>query len=282
MKKEPERRYFALLLTPPAGWLVLFFFIPLAIILLMSFMQRPAQGGPVSWQFDGSAYLRLLNPAFIPVFVRSLMMAGVTTLVCLVLGYPLAYYIAQRPPRLRQWLHFLVLLPLWTNSLLLTYSWLTLLRHQGLWDQFAQTLGLIHPVSIIYTPIAVIIGLVYWYLPFMVYPVYNSIEKMDWTLMEAAHDLGATRFQAFRKILLPLTMPGVVAGSLLVFISALGAFVIPSWLGGDKTLMLGNLIQQSFLQAPQDWPLGAALSISLLILISFGVWLYLRVSREIA
>ena len=172
-----------------------------------------------------------------------------------------------------------MLLPLWTNSLVLTYSWMILLREQGILEMLWQALGWKIP-SILYTPAAVVIGLVYWYLPFMVYPIYASIEKFDFTLIDAAHDLGATRFQAFRKVLLPLTMPGVAAGSLLVFITSLGAFVVPALLGGDKQLMLGNLIQQRFLSTPQDWPLGAALSLAMMLIMGLGIWLYFRLSRE--
>ncbi|MBI3659345.1 ABC transporter permease, partial [Candidatus Acetothermia bacterium] len=149
-------------------------------------------------------------------------------------------------------------------------------------DSLLHALGFAEPISLLYTPTAVVIGLVYWYLPFMVYPIYGSIEKFDFTLIEAAHDLGATRFQAFRKVLLPLTMPGVMAGSLLVFISALGTFVVPALLGGDKTLMWGNLIQQRFLSTPQDWPLGAALSLAMMLFMSVGIWFYFRVNRESA
>lgn len=279
MEKQRERGQLALLLLPSTLWLGLFFLAPLGIILVISLVQR---GGPVAWQLDGSAYVRLLDPLHLKIFLRSLTLAVLTTFVCLLVGYPLAYYIAQRPPRLRHLLHFFVLLPLWANSLVLTYAWMVLLRPEGFFDSLLHALGFAEPISLLYTPTAVVIGLVYWYLPFMVYPLYGSIEKFDFTLIEAAHDLGATRFQAFRKVLLPLTMPGVMAGSLLVFISALGTFVVPALLGGDKTLMWGNLIQQRFLSTPQDWPLGAALSLAMMLFMSVGIWFYFRVNRESA
>jgi len=279
MEKQRERGQLALLLLPSTLWLGLFFLAPLGIILVISLVQR---GGPVAWQLDGSTYVRLLDPLYLKIFLRSLTLAVLTTFICLLVGYPLAYYIAQRPPRLRNLLHFFVLLPLWANSLVLTYAWMVLLRPEGFFDSLLHALGFTEPISLLYTPTAVVIGLVYWYLPFMVYPIYGSIEKFDFTLIEAAHDLGATRFQAFRKVLLPLTMPGVMAGSLLVFISALGTFVVPALLGGDKTLMWGNLIQQRFLSTPQDWPLGAGLSLAMMLFASVGIWLYFRVNRESA
>jgi spermidine/putrescine transport system permease protein len=281
MEKKRRQDAWALLLLPSLVWLGLFFFAPLVIILAISFFQR-GEFSVVQSHLDFSAYARLFEPANFRAILRSLVIAAITTGICLMVGYPLAYYIARRSVRLRQWLHFLVLLPLWTNSIVLMYAWIILLRHEGILEKVLGFFGWSNAGTVLYTPLAIVIGLSYWYLPFMVYPIYNSIEKFDFTLMEAAHDLGATRFQAFRKILLPLTLPGVIAGTLLVFISSLGTFVVPFMLGGDKALMFGTLIQQRFLSIPQDWPLGAALSVIMLVLISSGIAYYLKITKRLA
>lgn len=253
----------------------MFFLVPLMIIVVISLM-RP--GAPVEWGFDGGGYGRLLEPLYLKILVRSAGLAALSTLVCLLAGYPLAYYIARRPPGARRILYFLVLIPLWANSLVLIYAWMVLLRHGGIFDALVHALGLAGdaPVSVLYTPTAVVIGLVYWYLPFMIYPLYVSIEKFDFNLLDAAYDLGAGRMQVFWRVLLPLTAPGVVTGCLLVFIESLGAFVVPDLLGGAKTMMLGNLIQQRFLGFPQDWPMGAAAAVGLLVVMGMGLSVLLR------
>jgi spermidine/putrescine transport system permease protein len=272
---ECRARWAWLALVPAAGWLTLLFLVPLAIVAAISLMQP---GAPVTWELDGSSYARLLDPLHLNIVLRSLALALAATLLCLGLGYPLAYYIVRRPPAMRRLLYFLVLLPLWANSLVLIYAWMVLLRPNGVIEQLLRALGLAgeEPLTLLYTPGAVLLGLVYWYLPFMVYPLYAVIEKFDFHLLDAAYDLGASRWQAFRRVLLPITLPGVVAGCLLVFIESLGAFVVPELLGGAKSMMLGNLVQQRFLSTPQDWPLGAALALALLALIGAAVALYLR------
>jgi spermidine/putrescine transport system permease protein len=257
-------------LVPPAAWLTLLFLGPLGVIALISLMMP---GAPVEWMIDGSAYQRLLDPIYLGVLWRSLSLAVMATVLCLVLGYPLAYYIARRPPRFRRVLFFLVLVPLWTNSLVLIYGWMVMLRPNGAFDQLLQGLGFGggEPLTILYTPAAVILGLVYWYLPFMVYPLYASIEKFDFRLLEAARDLGAGGVAVLVRVLLPLTLPGIATGCLLVFVEALGAFVVPDLLGGAKSMMLGNLVQQRFLSVPQDWPMGAAAAMLMLALLLVGM-----------
>ncbi len=257
-------------LVPPAAWLTLLFLGPLGVIALISLMMP---GAPIEWTIDGSAYQRLLDPIYLGVLWRSLSLAVMATVLCLVLGYPLAYFIARRPPRLRRVLFFLVLVPLWTNSLVLIYGWMVMLRPNGAFDQLLQALGFGggEPLTILYTPAAVILGLVYWYLPFMVYPLYASIEKFDFRLLEAARDLGAGGVAVLVRVLLPLTLPGIATGCLLVFVEALGAFVVPDLLGGAKSMMLGNLVQQRFLSVPQDWPMGAAAAMLMLMLLLVGM-----------
>jgi spermidine/putrescine transport system permease protein len=259
-----------LALLPAAAWLTLFFLVPLTLVVVISLL---TPGAPVAWQFDGSSYARLLDPLYVAILMRSLVLALATMAVCLLLGYPLAYFIARCAPATRRVLILLVALPLWTNSLVLIYAWIVLLRPGGGIELLLATLGweVTEPLGLLYTPGAVLLGLVYWYLPFMVYPLYVVLEKFDFRLLDAARDLGATRWQLLTRILVPLTRPGIVTGSLLVFVEALAAFVVPDLLGGAKSMMLGNLIQQRFLSIPQDWPLGAAAALLILAALA-GVW----------
>jgi spermidine/putrescine transport system permease protein len=267
-------------LIPATVWLGLFAFLPLGIVIAISLTER---GSPITWTFTLHNYARLADPVLLTIVARSLWTACATTTLCLVIGYPLAYFIVQRRPRLRTWLYFLTLVPLWTNSLVLTYAWMVVLRVDGIVDQAARWLGWVgthDSLNWLYTPEAVIAGLVYWYLPFMVYPIYGSLEKFDWRLFEAAQDLGATRVAAFFNVLLPLTWPGVLAGGLLVFIPAVGNFVVPQILGGAKVALIGNVIQERFLSQPQDWPLGSALALVVMLLIALAIWAYFRFAHE--
>jgi spermidine/putrescine transport system permease protein len=261
----------ALLLGPGLIWLAVLFFTPLAIILAVSFAGR---GMPVDWVWDGSAYGRAIDPIMIKIVRRSLMLGIVSTGMCALVGYPLTYFIVRQPPRRRSFLYFLVLIPMAANSLVLVYAWITLLRPTGIIEQTLRAAGIMPdgPLGILYSPIAVIIGLTYWYLPFMVYPLYASMERFDFRLLDAAADLGASRWKSFRLILLPQTIPGLATGCLLVFVQTFCSFVVPDLLGGSKTLMLGSYIQQRFLSLPQDWPLGAALALVMMAVLAVGVW----------
>lgn len=276
---QQQERMPALTLVPAAAWLTLFFVAPLAIIALMSLM-RP--GAPVEWVLDGSAWARLLEPLHAEILLRSVLLAVAATVVCLLIGYPLAWYIARRPPGARRVLYFMVLIPLWANSLILIYAWMVLLRPNGIFEHVLRAIGFggEEPLTMLYTPGAVLVGLVYWYLPFMVYPLYVQIEKFDFALLDAARDLGATRWQLLTRVLLPLTSAGIATGCLLVFIESLAAFVVPELLGGAKSMMLGNLIQQRFLSVPQDWPLGAAVATALLAFMALAMgWYFYRGRR---
>jgi spermidine/putrescine transport system permease protein len=269
-----------LLLAPAWGWLVLFSFLPLTLVLVISLLQP---GAPVAWRFTLDNYARLADALLLRIALRSLGMAAATTACCLAVGYPLAYFLARRRPAVRRALYLLTIVPLWANSLVLTYAWMVLLRVDGVFDRLAHLLGWLDPQASLhwlYTPGAVLVGLVYWYLPFMVYPLYAALEKLDWTLLDAAEDLGATRLVALVRVVLPLSWPGIAAGSLLVFIPALGNFVVPQLLGGAKWALIGNVIQERFLSQPQDWPLGSALALLLMLVIAAGLWLYFRYARE--
>ena len=263
----------AVLLAPALGVLLLLFAVPQLVMLAASFGRRSVHGG-IERQFTLDNYARVLDPLYLEVLVRSVGLAAVTTLACLVAGYPLAFWLARRTsPGTRKALLVLVILPFWTSFLVRMYAWIVLLRTEGVVNVALAGLGL--PVlNVLYTDLAVVLGQVYGELPFMVLPLYASLEKLDGSLLDAAADLGATPAQVFRRVVLPLTRPGIVAGSLLVFVPSLGAFLAPDLLGGARTAYLGNLVQSQFAVA-RDVPFGAALS-SVLALAVLGVLLLFR------
>ncbi|NIS79630.1 MAG: ABC transporter permease subunit [Anaerolineales bacterium] len=263
------------LLSPSAVWLLIFFILPLAMVLLVSLGKRGPMGGVVyQWNLDN--YLRFLDPIYVKIFFRSVRIATANTILCLLFGYPLAYFIAKRPKRWRNVLILLVMVPFWTNFLVRTYAWMVILRDTGLINSLLYQIGFItKPLSLLYNENAVILGLFYGYLPFMVLPLYASIEKLDFSLVEAAQDLGANSLNAFRRIVLPLTMPGIIAGSIITFIPSIGAYVTPDLLGGAKAMMIGNLLQQQFLEV-RDWPFGSAVGFILMVTVLLATMLYFR------
>ncbi|RAQ43989.1 spermidine/putrescine ABC transporter permease [Arthrospira sp. O9.13F] len=267
------------LIVPATVWLVIFFVVPLVIVLIYSFLERGTYGGVV-WSFTVGQYQRLLNPLYLRVFMRSLELAAFTTIICLAIAYPFAFFMATRPRGWRNLLLMLVIIPFWTNFLVRTYAWMIILRDQGVVNTLLQNLHLIdEPLNLLFTPFAVLVGLIYGYLPFMILPLYVTWERFDFSLIEAAQDLGANDIRTVWRVLLPLTRRGIIAGSILVFIPALGAFITPDILGGSKTVMIGNLIQNQFLQA-RHWPLGSALSILLMMLVIIPVWVYFQMAEN--
>ena len=270
---------FYLLLAPGAAWLLLFFALPLLIVLLYSFFTHGPYGNVV-YDFTLDNYVRLANPIYLQILIRSLWMAVTAMLISLLLGYPLAWFIVRQPSRWRPLLLLLVIIPFWTNFLVRTYAIIVLLRTEGVINGLLQSWGVVDaPLALLYKAGAVTLGLVYGYLPFMVLPIYASLEKLDPSLMEAAQDLGANAWRSFWRVMLPLTMPGVAAGSILVFIPAIGAFITPDLLGGAKVMMIGNLIDQQFLSA-RNWPFGAAVSIVLMLIVSAATVAYFRLAPE--
>lgn len=265
-----------MLVLPSMVWLGLFFALPLLIVVGVSFASRTAYGQVVfHWTLEN--YARFLAPLYLTIFVSTLATALITTLFTFAMGYPVAYTIAMvLPKKWQQAGIILVMIPFWINFLIRSYSWVIILRAQGLVNTFLLHLGVIQvPMSLLYNNYAVMLGMVYALLPFMVLPIYVSLEQMDKRLLEAASDLGAAPFTAFRKITLPLTLPGVAAGSILVFISSLGMFVVPDIMGGAKSALMGNVIQNQFLAA-RDWPFGSALSIILALLSLVMIVLYYK------
>jgi len=247
---------------------------PIGIIAVYSFLEASPYGG-VRPNFSLEAYVQLVferdlddnivfNDAYIAIFLRSVLLAGGATLLCLLIGFPVAWYMATQPQERRNLLVFLITIPFWTNLLIRTYCWILVLRDTGLVNNALLSFGVVEtPITLLYTDGAILLGLVYTYVPFMVLPMYAVLEKIDLRLVEAAHDLYADRIRVMRRVILPLAKPGLVAGSILVFIPSVGAFIAPDLLGGGKHLMLGSLIQLQFASS-RNWPFGSAVAIVLL------------------
>lgn len=263
----------------PYLWLLIFFLLPFLIVLKIS-LAEPVLGLPpytalTDWAEEtltirlnlGNFALVLEDPLYRDAFFNSLRVAGISTLLCLLLGYPMAYAIATAPDRRRNLLLMLIILPFWTSFLIRVYAWIGILKPNGLLNDLLLGLGIIEqPLHILHTPIAVYIGVVYSYLPFMVLPLYANLARLDRTLLEAAADLGARPLGAFLRVTLPLSIPGIIAGSMLVYIPAVGEFVIPDLLGGPDSLMVGRLLWTEFF-SNKDWPLASALALMLLVLL---------------
>ncbi len=266
------------IVTLIVGWLVLFVLIPNLMIIGTSFLTRD-EANLIKFAFTFENYTRLLDPLYGKVMLHSFYMAIVATLICLVIGYPFAYIVAKMPEKWRPFMLFLIIVPFWTNSLIRTYGLKIVLGTQGILNQALMSLSLIDaPLRIMFTETAVMIGLVYILLPFMILPLYSAIEKLDGTYIEAARDLGANKFQTLVRVILPLTMPGIIGGCLLVLLPALGMFYIADLLGGAKNLLIGNVIKSQVLNA-RDWPFGAATSIALTLAMAIMLYAYYRAGK---
>lgn len=269
--QRPARRLGWLLLSPLLVWLALFVVAPTGILLVYSFCQRDELGGVV-FEFTWGNFARLADPVYLKIFARSLGYAALTTLACLLLGYPVGYYIGRAPAGRRPTLLLLLMIPFWISFLLRTYAWISLLKANGLVSALLQAVQVIPgPLEILYTPAAVIIGLVYTFLPFLILPIYTSAEKIDGTLLEASMNLGAGPWRTMWHVVLPLTRPGIFAGVLLVFVPSIGMFAVNDLMGGGRVDMIGNVIQNQFGQAG-DWPFGAALGMAFLALFVVSFW----------
>lgn len=267
------RRWF---LAPTHAVLIGLIAIPLLILCVYSGLTRGAYGG-VGLPWTGENWSRLVDPLYAVILLRSVLLAGISTVICLVLGYPLAVFITRAGSRKNLYLH-LVILPFWTSFLVRTYAWMFLLRDTGLINTVLQHLRIIdHPLPLLYNSGAVVLGLVYGYLPFVVLPIYATLERLNPSLLEAAADLGARPWSAFWRVMLPLSAPGLRAAAILVFIPSLGAYLTPDLLGGGKTILVGNLIQNQFTTA-RDWPFGSA--VSLLLMASVAILLLVLVRKE--
>ena len=260
------------------GWLIFFVLIPNVLVLLVSFLTRDGSNF-YALPFSLENYINLFNPLYAQVVWNSLYMSGIATIICLLVGYPFAFMVSKINPKYRALLLFLVVLPFWTNSLIRIYGMKVFLGVKGVMNTMLMDMGLLdEPIRILNTEVAVIIGLVYLLLPFMILPLYSAIEKLDGLLLEAARDLGANPLQRFFKVILPLTMPGIVAGCLLVLLPAMGMFYVADLLGGAKVLLVGNVIKSEFLIS-RNWPFGSAISIGLTILMALLIFIYYRANK---
>ncbi|WP_171175878.1 MULTISPECIES: ABC transporter permease [unclassified Ruegeria] len=287
-RARQTRRTRLFLLVPVLLVIGIFGLFPLSIALVYSFLEPGTYGG-VEWIFSTDAYVQFLferdifddtltfNSAYLQIFGRSFGLAVVTMVGTLILGFPVAYFIAARPPEQRNFWLFAITLPFWTNLLIRTYSILLIVRDEGFVNLVLMNLGLIsEPLEMLYTDGAVLAGLIYSYLPFMILPIYASLEKFNFSLLEAGHDLYASRVQVFRHVIIPISRPGIVAGCVLVLVPALGAFITPELLGGGKKLMIGNLIALQF-GAGRNWPFGSAAALILMALVLISLLISLRV-----
>jgi spermidine/putrescine transport system permease protein len=285
---------FAAISVPPLAWLCLFFLLPLSVIWVYTFGENT---GPTTIDFTGTFdnYTRALEPLFLSIFLKSIIVAGITTVLCLIIGFPVALAIAFAPPKMKAWLLLLIMLPFWTNLLIRTFALIAVLREQGyvnfalewLWNNASgfmtlvglQPLGEYEPLTLLYNNTAVIIGLVYVHLPFMVLPLYSALDRMDRSLMEASLDLGAGHLRTIWRVVVPLAAPGIASGILITFIPALGAYLTPDLLGGTDSQMIANVIERQFKRA-NDWPFGAALSFLLMYLTFIAIAVQALVQRR--
>lgn len=279
------------LTAPFLGVMGVFFVLPLLLIVVYSFLQAGDNGGIV-WKFATDAYVQIFydrdfdgklvfNAGYLEIFLRSVELAGICTLLCLLIGFPMAYHMATRPPAQRNLWILLVTIPFWTNLLIRTYAWMMILRSDGIVNHALISLGLIDkdkPLALLYNGGAVAVGLLYSYLPFMVLPIYSNLERMDWRLTEAAADLYATRGKVLRHVILPLARPGIIAGCVLVFIPAIGSFLAADLLGGGKQMMIGNLIEAQF-GFSRNWPFGSAVSVALMAVVMLCLMLMAKKGR---
>ncbi len=263
---------------PVSLWMILFVTLPLLFIIYISFMTRGTFGG-IEYTFSTKSYATLLDVIYFKVISKSLQIAVLTTIVCLLIGYPLAYYIARKPADVASRLIMLLMIPFWTNSLMRLNAWMLIFQTNGPVNNFLISIGAIDtPLKFMYTDGLVFLGLVSNFLPFAVLPIYASIEKLQETLLEASADLGATPVKTFFKVTLPLTFPGIFSSIILTFIPALGTYTITDMLGGGKVLYIGNIIKNQF-GVIRNWPLGSALSVLLLVITALLIYLYSKVAR---
>ncbi|HLS19911.1 MAG TPA: ABC transporter permease [Paracoccaceae bacterium] len=291
IKQAPAARRNWWLNAPALVILGLFAAGPLLVMVVYSFLTAGDYGGVV-WEFSTRGWFNVfltediftgevrIQDAHLAIAWRSIKLSLLTTLTCLIFGFPTAYFIATRPPENRSLWLFLITVPFWTNLLIRTFAMLEWIRNEGVINQFLIGIGLIEqPIRMLYTDVSLMIGLTYVYFPLMVLPLYAAMEKLDFRLVEAAYDLYATRLHVLWRVIIPLVRPGIVAGSILVFIPSLGAYVTPRVMGGGKNMMLGNLIELQFGQG-RDWPLGAALSLTLLAFVMVALIFYVRSAQR--
>lgn len=282
---QRRRAQLGILLGPVSIFLAVFFLCPLAIMMLYSVLTPGLYGG-AEWTFYPDNFGRILgfanpefevfDPVYLSIFLRSVRIALTTVIITLLVCYPAAFQVSRLPDRWKTFALFLITLPFFASLIVRLFVWVLILKKTGFANMVLQSLGIIsQPADLIYTEGAIILGMVYIFIPFMFLPVYASVEKLDWSLVRASQDLGANGFQTFWRVIFPLTLPGVIGGCIIVFIPALGNFIVPAVLGGAKVMMLGNLIEQQFLAA-RNWPFGAALAMLVMTAVLVILFLYIR------
>lgn len=277
MKNNFFFKQFSVLLI--LGWLVAFALLPFLLVFLTSFL-KTSHLALLDYSLTFQNFIDLLQTGYVKVFLRSFWLSSLSAILCLLFGYPFAYILAKLSERVRMICLFLLILPFWTSSLIRIYATIIIIRINGLLNHVLLLLGIIHqPLQILYTQTAVLIGLVYALLPFMIFPLYANLERFDWNLLDAAYDLGASKFRTIFSIVIPNTIAGIVAGIILVLLPAMTMFYIPDILGGAKSLLLGNLIKDQFVVA-ENWPLGSAISVILTLVMALMIFIYWRVSSE--
>ncbi|GAB6991900.1 ABC transporter permease [Paenibacillus pini] len=268
-----------LMLAPVLLWLSIFLLIPMLIVVVISFTQRDTLGNVV-FSFSLEGYKTFFDSLYLGIYWDTLVLSVLTTVICLLVSYPLAYYIANAPAKMQKWGLILITIPFWINFLIRTYAWVLLLRTQGVVNTILMHLGWIQdPIQMLYTKGAVLLGMVYNFIPFMVLPIYVALEQMDKRLLDAASDLGASRWKAFRYITLPQSKSGIMTGAVLVYVSTTGMFVVTDILGGAKSMMISNIIQSQYLGA-RNWPFGSALSVIFVITSLILIMLFNRAMQS--
>ena len=274
-----QRRSAIIAVLPMYAFTLLFILGPLIYMLVLSFMSRDGQWG-VTADFTINNYVRIAEPLFLKTFWNSTKLALISTVAVLIVGYPFGYFMARLDKKWRNICMLLLIIPFWTSALIRLYGWIIFFRANGVLDSLLMAIGLTkEPLKLLYTYPAVVTGMIYVLLPFMVYSVYSSAEKLDWQLVDAARDLGASRFSAFRTVTLPLTLPGVFSGVILTFVPSMGLYFIADILGGNKTVLVGNIIYEQLMKL-RDWPFAAAISVALLALTSIFLFLYRRLTSS--
>lgn len=270
----------AVFLVPGLLYVTIFMAVPILFVFSYAFLTKGTYGG-VRLSLSLESFTRALSPVYLSVLGNTLLIATVTTVLALLIGYPVAYAIAKLPDKWRTIAVVLIVLPFWSNFLIRTYAWILLLNSEGIINKGLLAVGIVdEPVSLLYNRQAVIVGLLYAYLPLMILPLYASMERLDWSLVEASRNLGASRIRAFLDVTLPLTLPGAMIGAIFVFVPSMGNFVVPELLGGGKTVMVGNLIRDQFLKA-RDWPFGSVLALSMVLFLVLLFALQAYISRRI-
>lgn len=269
-----------LFLVPGLTYITAFMLIPLGFIIAYTFLSRGTYGG-IEFIFTAENYKRALDSLYLGVLIKSILIATSATLLAFLIGFPVAYAITKLPTNSQNLMLVLIVLPFWTNFLIRTYAWIVLLNTQGFLNKGLINMGIINqPLELLYKPSAIVLGLLYAYIPLMILPIYSALVRIDPSMKEAAINLGATPAQAFRQVTLPLALPGVLVGAIFVFVPSVGNFIVPELLGGGKTIMVGNLIRDQFLKA-RDWPFGSVLALSMVVMLLVLFFVQARVNRRV-